>query len=201
MNSFRAIWLTTFLVIILAFFIFFRKNHPGYFLYGKTYFKWVHYFLFMLYGAYVGSHQNKYHYSHWCIPKLLICLAAWYSFFFLSDLIPWINNVQFVSLIPLLGIVHCLYILCCHPVFTVISEGRITGQLVFIIGGLCLESYLVQPYLFTSKFNVLFPLNIPVIMLIVLIVAYIVNVMSNLISQTFKNEDYDFKKLFLYKRY
>lgn len=200
MNSFGTIWLITSSIIILSFFMYFGKGRTDFFLYGKTFFKWVHYFIFMLYGGYIGCHQEQYHYSHWCILKLIACIIVWYSCFLLASKFQWFNRIQFISLLPLLGIVHYIYLLCCHPFFTKIAKSKVIGQIVYIIGGLCLESYLIQSYIFSEKLNWLFPINIPIMMLLVLMAAYGVNFLSNIISQTFKSEDYDYKKWLLYRR-
>lgn len=63
------------------------------------------------------------------------------------------------------------------------------------IGGLCLEVYLVQYSLFTDKLNSIFPFNILVIFAEILAVAYVLRCLGRIWSQTFKEEDYDWKEV------
>ena len=199
MNHFKWLWVVTVLIILLSYYTIFADESHEYYLYGFTYFKWVFFFLFMLYGGYVGIHQSDYHYSKWCIVKLIACVVIWYSFFIFNKRYPLIVDLQYVSLLPLFGIVHYLYVLCNHPILMRLAKTQIFGQIIYIVGGLCLEAYLIQIYLFTDKLNWMFPMNLPRIMLLVLVVAYMVNFLSNLLSQTFKAEDYDYKKMYLHK--
>jgi hypothetical protein len=63
------------------------------------------------------------------------------------------------------------------------------------VGGLCLEIYMVQSFLFTDKMNNIFPLNILIIFIIIIVVAYLVRCFSRFISQTFKDAPYDWGKV------
>ena len=44
--------------------------------------------------------------------------------------------------------------------------------------------------------NFLFPLNIPLMMLIILVVSYMCRCLARIISQTFRTEDYEWGKVF-----
>lgn len=200
MGHFNWLWVITGLVVLVTYYTIFQCEWNGsIFMYGETKFKWVFNFLFMLYGGYVGSHHERFKY-HWkSVPMLVICVMAWYSFFFMSKYSEIIVNLQYLSIIPLFGIIHYFYILCNHSFLEKMAKSRISGQIIFVVGGLCLETYLIQTYLFTDRLNWMFPLNIPMVMLFVLVVAYIVNFFANLISQTFKSEDYDYKRLYLHR--
>lgn len=199
MNHFKWLWIITCMIIIGSYYLFFWDDSNTYFMYNNTYFKWIFFFLFMLYGGYVGSHYDNYKYSWYCFPMLFLCLIAWYSFIILSSYYNLINTFQYLSVIPLLGVIHYLYILSNHPVLLKLAQAPISGQIIYVIGGVCLESYLIQWYLITDKFNYYFPLNIPIIMIFILLVSYLVNFVANFISQTFKAEDYVFQKMFLHK--
>jgi Na+-transporting methylmalonyl-CoA/oxaloacetate decarboxylase gamma subunit len=63
------------------------------------------------------------------------------------------------------------------------------------VGGLCLEIYMVQHFLFTDKMNSLFPLNIALMFVIIFIVAYLTRCLARLISQTFKDDPYEWRKI------
>ncbi len=201
LNHFNWLWLATVGVIIISYYTFFLDEWNGsIFMYGNTKYKWFFNFLFMLYGGYAGLHHTQYRYNWKSIPLLLLSVVMWYSFFFLSKINSIVADLQYLSLIPLFGVVHYLFEICNGSFLKRLAMGKYSGQVVFIIGGLCLESYLIQYYLFTDELNWLFPLNIPLIMLFVLVVAYFVNLFAAIISQTFKAEDFDYSKLFLYKR-
>lgn len=73
---------------------------------------------------------------------------------------------------------------------------NVGNWIVMGVGGLCLESYLIQFTLFTDKLNWLFPLNIPLIMLAVLVVSYICRCLARIIIQTLCTEDYMWRKVF-----
>ena len=65
-----------------------------------------------------------------------------------------------------------------------------------MVGGLCLEIYLVQTSLFTDKMNVVFPLNLIVMFVIIVLAAYILRCGARLFAQTFKDMDYDWRAVF-----
>lgn len=65
---------------------------------------------------------------------------------------------------------------------------------VMTISGLCLESYQIQYSCFTTKMNGIFPLNIPIMMIIVLLVSFLCK-LSRLFSQTFGDGEYDWKEI------
>ena len=201
MNSFKWLWFVGAIIILGSYYFFFNDERCIFFLYGNTYFKWVFFFMFMLYGGYVGVNQGKYHYSQWSLPKLIGCVVLWYSFFILGKSNQFIVDFQYLSLLPLLGVVHYLYVICCHPKLKKIAKSNVWGGIIFVVGGLCLECYLIQCYFgFTTKLNFLFPLNIPLIMIFMLGCSYVVNFLSNVLSQTFKSEDFDIDKLYLHKK-
>lgn len=79
-------------------------------------------------------------------------------------------------------------------------ERKLSGNILFIIGNLCLESYLIQKYIFTDALNYLFPLNIPLIMSAVLGSAYLLHILSEVIKQIFDSKSFDWKELLLYKK-
>ena len=77
---------------------------------------------------------------------------------------------------------------------------KLGGGILYVISQLCLEVYLIQKFVFTDSFNNLFPLNVPVIMLVVIIAAYFVKLLAEFISQTFRTEPYEWNKMLLWKK-
>ena len=70
------------------------------------------------------------------------------------------------------------------------------GWIIKLVGGLCLEIYLVQTALFTDKMNAVFPLNLIVMFAIIVFSAYILSCSARLFAQTFKDMDYDWRAVF-----
>ena len=66
-----------------------------------------------------------------------------------------------------------------------------------VVGGLCLESYLVQGFLIKNykqellSLSPYFPFNILMIFVIFLVCAYLLRILSRFIGQSFKSEPYD----------
>ena len=165
-------------------------------MYGNTFFKWFHYFLFMLMGAAMGMQQKSYNYVFGTdLAKLLLSVFAFYGLCFFRDM-PEYNKLHFFTIIPLLSTTFYFYKLCNSRLMIRWYNNRYVGGLIRFVGGLCLEIYLIQSYLFTDKMNGIFPLNIPVMFVIIVLAAYILRCFSRIFAQTFKSEDYDWRAVF-----
>ena len=165
-------------------------------LYGvTTYYRWIPYFGAMLLGAYTGMRRKELDYRlSWDIPKLLLCLILFYGIQFgakvYRPMAPW----QVVTLFPLMGITFYFY-KCCHAGWLAkLYHKRVWNWVIMFVGGLCLESYLIQYSLFTDKMNTIWPLNLLIIVVIILACSYIVRCAARLFVQTFRTEDYEWKK-------
>ncbi|EHJ40808.1 acyltransferase [Leyella stercorea DSM 18206] len=170
----------------------------GYNMYGATYFKWCHYFLFMLLGAILGSHPTQRKIDLKIdIFKLIGCIILFYCILIVGRKSEMLHNLQVVSLLPLLGTTYYFYKVCKSNALKSLYDSRIVGAIMKTISGLCFEVYLVQGVLFTDRFNRFFPLNIFIVFVIILIVAYLLRCMGRWFSQTFKDGDYEWKKVFM----
>lgn len=174
-------------------------------MYGNTYFKWCHYFLFMLLGASVGLHRNSVMNQKekgnspnpfGVIMKLIISVIAFYGLcrFKNCEGVLW-DSLQMLSLLPLAGVCWYFYQLCNTNIFLKAYNHKQIGFCIRLIGGLCLEIYLVQGGLFTDKMNGIFPLNLVIMFLIILLGAYVLRCIARVWGQTFKDEPYQFKKI------
>lgn len=174
------------------------NRQPGWGMYGATYFKWGHYFLFMLLGAIVGrmSKQNWKFSFQKDLGKLFICLVAFYVILIGASRNSIICQWQIISLLPLLGITFYFYRLCNSTLLKRYYHNRYLGWCIKFVGGLCLEIYIVQGVLFTDAMNSIFPFNIPVMFLIIFIAAYLLRCGARIFSQTFKEGTYDWKAVF-----
>ena len=88
------------------------------------------------------------------------------------------------------------YKVCNSGVILMIYENKYVHFCVYSISALCLEIYLCQLAVITPRLNHIFPFNIPIIIIGVILLAYIVKVFSNFFSQTFKEQDYNWKAIF-----
>ena len=167
-------------------------------LYGiTTLYRWIPYFGAMLLGAYIGMKRKELEYRPWLdFLKLMICIAVFYGIQFgakmYRPMAPW----QIVTLLPLMGIVVYFY-KCCHAQWlTNLYQSKFGNWIIMFVGGLCLESYLIQESLFTDKMNGIWPLNLALITILILACSYIVRCVARIFSQTFRTEDYEWKKVF-----
>lgn len=143
-------------------------------IYGiSTLFRWIPYFGMMLMGAWIGLKVKtgalivK---TKWTDVILLIfCCITFYGIQLLAKrylvIAPW----QILTLPFLAGTVYYLWRCCNAKCFKKIYSTNWGRNVITLIGGLCLESYLIQLYLFTDKLNWLFPLNLLVITICILL--------------------------------
>lgn len=170
----------------------------GYNMYGATYFKWCHYFLFMLLGAILGSHPMQRRVSlKWDSLKLLVCILLFYDILITCRKWEFVQDMQVVSLLPLLGTTYYFYKICKSDALKKIYGTRFIGPVMKTISGLCLEVYLVQGVSFTDRLNGLFPFYLLIMFVVILLVAYLLRCMARWFSQTFREDDYEWKEIFL----
>lgn len=173
--------------------IFLAESHSIYASHNSI--RWLVYFIFMLFGAHIGMIKDKLSH-HWSDILLLIGnIIVFYLCFILGIRLQTLSFLQYISIAPMLGILFYAYkVFSKDKVKTILSK-RYIGGIITFIGGLCLEIYLVQFYLFTDKMNAIFPLNIIIMFLIILAVAYATRCLARIILQTFQEQSYDWKKI------
>lgn len=169
-------------------------------MYGATYFKWFHYFLFMLMGAMmgIGSPSMVKAKTVADVIMLVVSVVGFYALYYLMK-VPELNKLHYFTLFPLAGVVYYFYRICNSATLLHLYNHKIFGWIIKFVGGLCLEIYLVQYSLFTDKMNGIFPLNIPIMFVIIVVVAYILRCASRIFAQTFKDMDYDWRAVVSYK--
>lgn len=166
-------------------------------MYGiTTLFRWIPYFSFMLLGAWMGMKRNEIKFkSLRDFMFMVICLVLFYVIQLTAKKYPVVAPFQIVTLLPLMGLVYYFYKWCHAEFFRKLYGKRISHAVIMTISGLCLESYLIQFSVFTTKMNDIFPFNIPIMIVIVLLVAFFCKCLSRLFSQTFRDGDYNWKEI------
>lgn len=167
-------------------------------IYGiTTYYRWIPYFCAMLLGAYIGMKRKELNYRPWSdFVKLILCLSIFYGIQFGAKVYRPIAPWQMVTLLPLMGIIVYSY-KCCHAKWlTNLYHSKYGNQVIMFVGGLCLESYLIQGALFTDRMNNIWPLNLIIIVAVIIACSYLVRCMARIFQQTFRTEDYEWKKVF-----
>ena len=167
-------------------------------IYGiTTLYRWIPYFGAMLLGAIIGIRRKELKYNALLdFAKLLICVAMFYSIQFAAKMYRPVAPWQVVTLLPLMGITVYFYKWCNAGWMKRIYQSKWGNAVIMFVGGLCLESYLIQYSLFTDKMNGIWPLNLVIIVLVILLCSYIVRCFARLFSQTFRTEDFEWKKVF-----
>lgn len=171
-------------------------------IYGATYFKWFFFFLYMLFGAICGkksieetSLEKVKQNSFINLVLFVINIIVFYGIYIITKN-KALESYQLFSLIPLFGICYFSWSICKSSIVTKMINTHIIGSSILFIGSLCLEIYLAQGLVFTTKLNHIFPLNIPIIMMGVIIMAYLVRCFSRLLLQSLRTEDYDWEAIF-----
>ncbi|UWX54006.1 acyltransferase [Maribacter litopenaei] len=172
-------WIISFAIVVIWFYLIDKKNDSSF--YGDdSYFRWGFYFLFMLLGSICGVYQQKI--KHRFTLNLLIvvsCIAIFYAMLYFARINVIPRQVELISIIPLLGMTFYFYKLSNSKELKYVYNHKIFGTAIKIIGGLCLEIYLVQHDLITDKMNMIFPFNLVGMFIIILIAAYILRCMAD----------------------
>ena len=173
-------------------------------IYGiTTLFRWIPYFGMMLMGAWIGLKVKNGMMNiktRWTDGLLLLgCIGVFYGIQLLSKQYAVIAPWQVVTLPFLAGIVYYIWKLCNAPCLRRIYENKLCNKTIMLIGGLCLESYLIQRYLFTDALNWIFPFNLPIITAYILFMAYVCRCVARTFIQTFRTEEYEWGKVFSLK--
>lgn len=186
------------IVMLICLCWYFMMDRPNnYNMYGATYFKWGHYFLFMLLGAMVGNSKRQWAFNlKTDLTKLIGSVIIYYAILLSHKIDPICSNAQIISLIPLLATTFYFYKISNSTMLKKAYSNSIIGWIIKFIGGLCLEIYLVQNALLTDKLNYIFPINIIIMFIIIFAVAYLLRCGARIFSQTFRDKEYDWKAIF-----
>lgn len=169
---------------------------PEFNMFGDHYIRWVVYFIYMLMGAQMGMIQDKIKSKPTQdVILLILSIIVFYGIYISSRHFSALAICQYLSFIPLMAVVYYFYKVSISSTVKRIYESKVGNFLIRVIGGLCLEIYVIQIYLITDKMNHLFPFNIVIMILTIIVAAYFTRCVSRFISQTFNDAPYDWKKI------
>lgn len=195
----RLRWVFAFVgIVVMGWYL--MEDSSTIFMYGETYFKWCHYFLFMLAGAACGlrmkeSRGASLHSTSWNLVVLAVSLVLFYGLQWMGSKNVMIAHLQVLTLLPLMAIALCMYRMCQEQWLLRIYQRNWVHRIVYSVSVLCLEIYLCQGFVFNTSWNHWFPLNILMNFVLVIAVAYMLKVASNWFAQTFRETDYDWRKM------
>ena len=159
--------------------------------------KWFLYFIFMLLGSKMGmmdtSRQERHQWRNLILG--LASIACYYVIVTVTIRVRSIFFLHIFAFVPLLTMTYFLYLWANGAWAKTIYNNRVGNFIIRFIGGMCLEIYLIQNSLYTDKMNFLFPLNLLIMFCIIVVAAYLLRCFARLISQTFKEAPYDWKKM------
>ena len=181
------------IITITAYFMWDKPN--AYSMYGYTYLKWIFFFLFMLLGAIVGK-KTIIVSGKRSLILLLICVITYYAIVIASQRYEKINDIQLLSLLPLLGATYFTYSLMNCNKAKELFNNRILNNIIMFVGGLCLEIYLIQIPLLKIDLELPFPINYIAMFALIILSAYILRCFARIFSQTFNKQDYNWKEIF-----
>lgn len=179
-----------------AVWFYFVYQTPGFTMYGGHYIRWLLFFIFMLFGAKMGTLAKDVKskpVADACL--LLLSIVCFYALFISGMRVKSLAVLQYFSFIPLLCTMYYFYKVGAGPLVARLYNSKAGNFFIRFVGGLCLEIYMVQHFLFTDKMNGIFPLNIVIMFLVIFVVAYLTRCLARFISQTFKDTPYDWKSM------
>lgn len=162
--------------------------------------QWVLCFVFMLLGAKMGMDGSQPRVGHQArnLILTLVGFVAFYLIYASSIRIERLAPIQVFNFLPLLLAVYFFFMWANGEFANKLYQNKVAHFIIRFVGGLCLEVYLMQYAVFAvvhDKWNFMFPLNIPLALIVIILAAYLLRCFARLISQTFKDEPYDWKKM------
>jgi hypothetical protein len=184
-------------IVVVTWYLF-EERSLDYNMYGSTYFKWCHYFLFMLLGAMIGISKREIKFS---LKKdflwLILSVVTYYAILFLARKNELFSELVITSLIPLLTTTFYFYKICNAECLNKLYQSKYAGWIIKLISTLTLEIYIVQSVFISDRMtHYYFPLNIFITFVIIVAVAYCIKVISRIFSQTFNESSYEWKRIF-----
>ena len=192
------LWSIFFLMTLIVLGCYFFEDKTTLFMYRNTTFKYIYFFLFMLFGAIIGLKHTTFSFQNFKNDslRLVLSIILFYGIQKTCDLYQDLIHYQIISLIPLFAVTFYMYRVCNSAPAIKLYSTSIGNRIIGVISALTLEIYLVQEDLFTDRWNAIFPLNLGLMFLIILITAYCIKVLSKIFAQTFQKGEYNWPAIF-----
>ena len=150
----------------------------------------------MLFGLWTSKQKEKNMYNMWLsLLFSLVGIAFFYIIQFGSKHSSWFAPFIFLSILPLLWSIRCLFVFCSGAWAKKMMQNRFFYFIIMLIGGLCLEVYLVQYDIIAYESYTSWPVNLLVVFLKSLVCAYIVRCLARFFLQTLRTERYEWKEM------
>lgn len=184
---------------IVCLWFFLMDKGENFFLYGWNYCKWLVFFLAFVEGAYLGQRNWRTTSGRktWLIGAAVVTsIVCWYLILYVQKQKNCPNELQLLSVVPLLFIPVLAYCFIDCPKIARIFAKKVVNRIVLFVGGLCYEIYLVQYTLFHFIDRPrIYPLSLVYIGFLIVLAAYVLHVFTNFCLQTFQRGDYDWKAM------
>ena len=125
----------------------------------------------------------------------LVGIAIFYIIQFGSKHLSWFAPFIFLSIFPLLWSIRYLFDVCSGAWAKKMMQNRFFYFIIMLIGGLCLEVYLVQYDIIAYESSTSWPVNLLKVFLKSLVCAYIVRCLARFFLQTLRTERYEWKEM------
>lgn len=177
-------------------------DYDVFILYNGTYLRWSLYFFTMLLGASIAkkerSTENIQDYPIWSSLIILVALlVGYYGYQILEKRFTYLEYGQIILIPVLMGVIYSFYLVCKSKCVLSFYSHKVSHSLIYWISALCLEVYLCQHWILPTGASYIgyFPINVICSFIAVFVAAYLLKIVSNFLSQTFRTEDYDWKKM------
>lgn len=174
------------------------QDHSEVLLYKTNrWYTFCHYFVCMLMGAIVGLKRASLPKPRAALSAILLVISAiaYFGLLFVCKKYPSLTIYQILSLIPYWAFIYFTYRFFSSAAIVRLYDIPVVQKPVYYISALCLEIYLVQFSIITDRMNHLFPLNLLIVFAAIVAMAFAVKVLGNFISQTFRDDPYDWRRM------
>lgn len=159
----------------------------------------LYFFVFMLMGAKMGQEAERIGNKPILdLLLLIVSVISYYIIIFVGIKLKGMSFIHYFSLIPLITTVYYFYRVCNSKWAEKLYYNKTLNLIVRVIGGLCLEIYLVQGMVISvtsNSLNSIFPLNILIVFIGIFLLGYLTRCLARFLSQTFNESPYNWKKI------
>ena len=172
-------------------------EEPDHDIYQTGYFMWVHYFACSLCGLYVAERRaSSATFAYWGPAMALLGTVGYYGIRGVALRHAGLGWLQLFA-VPSVALAAYGLFRTAHAVPLERLMEKTTGKMVRIIGGLCLETYMMHFLFATPVLREYFPLNLIGAFVVSFAAAYAARCLSRFMVQTFDSRrDYDFPRVF-----